>query len=138
MAIRLHRNHRGLRRSRERTELFDTAQAYAVGFAQSTVNGSRLGNSHFGTANQGRNVRRIGIAVTYETVLAAGLVDCCLEHPSFDPYITKLPFDSSSDPGAAVAMSHTEQARVRDVPSPIEKLEMASCNGQSIHLSQLS
>jgi len=68
MAIRLQRNHRGLRRSRKRPELFDTAEANPVGFAESAIDGSCFGDAHLGTANQRRNIRWIGVAVANETL----------------------------------------------------------------------
>jgi len=68
MAIRLQRNRRGLRWSRKRPELFDTAEADSVGFSESAIDGSCFGDAHLGTANQGRNVRGIGVAVANETL----------------------------------------------------------------------
>ena len=115
-------------RSGERRELLNTAEPDSIGFSESSVDGSGFGDTHFGATDEGRRVRGIGVAIPDESTLTAGLVNYCLKHPAFDPWITELLFDNCSDPGAAVTLSHTEQTRVRDVPSPIQELEMAGIN----------
>jgi hypothetical protein len=125
-------------RRRKRPEFFDAAQANPVGFAEGSIHGARLGNAHLGATDQGRHVGRVGVAVADKAFRMRALVNCRFENPAFDRYITKVLFDSCSDPGAAVAPSHAEQTRVCDVPSPVEKLEMAGRHGQAIHVSQLS
>jgi hypothetical protein len=128
MTNRTRRGREGHLRSGERPELFDTAEADSISLSEGPVNCPRLGNPHFGATDEGRRVRGIGITVTYESVLATGPIDCCLEHPAFNPWVTELLLDHRSDSGTAVALSHTEEAGMRDVPSSIQELQMAGAN----------
>src|ERR1022692_1761816 len=54
-------------RTRIRSHLLNRADADAIRLAQSTIDGSGFGDPHLGTANQQRNIGRIGIAVAHET-----------------------------------------------------------------------
>src|SRR6202035_5322343 len=60
----------------EGADLFYRADADSVGFAQGTVDGTSFGHAHFGTVNQGRNVRRIGITIANESLAITGLKNC--------------------------------------------------------------
>ena len=51
----------------ERADLFDRADADAVGLAQGSVDRSSLGHPHFGTVDQGRDVGRVGIPKANES-----------------------------------------------------------------------
>jgi DNA-binding transcriptional ArsR family regulator len=54
-------------RPREPTQFLDRAQADAIGFAKGAVNCPCLGHTHFGAADQRRDVRWVGIAETEKT-----------------------------------------------------------------------
>src|SRR2546422_7751848 len=56
------------------TNLLDRADAYAIGLAQSSVDCSGLRDTHFGAVDQGRDIRRIGVAVAHETSAIAGSI----------------------------------------------------------------
>jgi hypothetical protein len=101
---------KGHLRSGERPELFDAAEPDSVGFAESSIDGSSLGDSHFATTDQGRCIGGIGIAVTDESLRAVRLEDRCAEDPAFDSWITQLLLDNCSDSSAAVALSYAEEA----------------------------
>jgi hypothetical protein len=47
-------------------EFFDRAEADTIGLAESTVDGARLSDSHFGTVNQGRDIGRVGVPISNE------------------------------------------------------------------------
>jgi hypothetical protein len=72
-------------------ELFDRADADAVGLAQGPVNRSGLGHAHLGAADQGRDIRRVGVAVADKTFAIPGFKDRGFECPSFCGRIGELP-----------------------------------------------
>jgi hypothetical protein len=50
-----------------RRELFERAQANAVGLAQGAIDGAGFGHAHFGVVeDQGRNIAGMGVAVAHE------------------------------------------------------------------------
>ena len=55
-------------RGREPTEFLDRAEADAVGFAESAIDGPGFGDAHFGAADKRRDVGRIGIAIADESL----------------------------------------------------------------------
>jgi hypothetical protein len=75
--------------SRERSQLFDTAEADSVSFSKSAVDGSSFGDSHFGAADKGRDIEGIGIPVTDETLRSRFPIDGRFENPAARIGITK-------------------------------------------------
>jgi hypothetical protein len=50
------------------TDLLERANAYSIGFAKSAIYGASLGNTHLSAMQEYRDIRRISIPVTNETV----------------------------------------------------------------------
>src|SRR5205823_11771323 len=69
-------------RSGQHADLFHRADPNAVGLPQSAVDGAGLGHTHFGTANERRDVRRIGVAVAYESAASTRSKHCGFKCPS--------------------------------------------------------
>ena len=76
------RRGQGHLRSGERPKLFDAAEADSISLSEGSVDGSRLGDAHFGAADQGRRVRGISITVANKPLRTAGLKNCCAEDPA--------------------------------------------------------
>jgi hypothetical protein len=72
----------GLRRTRQPSELFDRAEADAIGFPQCAVNGTSFGDTHLGTTDEWRDVRRIGIPVAHKTSGRPRFVDYGSKNPA--------------------------------------------------------
>jgi len=54
-------------RTRKRSDLLDRADADAVGLPQGSVDSSSFGDAHFGAADEGGDIGRVGVAVSDET-----------------------------------------------------------------------
>src|SRR5216684_3579725 len=117
----MRRGRQGLWRSRKRPELFDTAEAYPVGFAESSIDGSCFGDAHLGTANQRGNVRRIGVAVAYKTPRGARFVDCSPKNPSISGRIRLSLLQSGTDSQTALTQSYAKEARMGNVPIAVNE-----------------
>src|SRR5271155_18420 len=89
MAIRMRRGGEGHLRCRERSELFDTAEPDSVSFSEGPVNGSRFGDTHFGSPHEGRRVRWIGIAVADKAPRICTFVDDSSKYPAIGCGIRK-------------------------------------------------
>src|SRR3989442_677730 len=70
-----------LRWLRERTELLDRADADTICLAQGAIHSSGFRNSEFSPLHEGRDVRRIGIAITYEPPAGSCLINSGFESP---------------------------------------------------------
>jgi hypothetical protein len=57
-------------RSRNPAELLDRTEPDAIGLAERTIDGAGFGDAHLGAVDHGRDVGRIGIAVTDEAARA--------------------------------------------------------------------
>ena len=104
----MRRGREGLLRSRERPELFDTAEAYPVSFSESPVDGSRLGDTHFGTTDQQGRIKWIGITLANKPLRAAGLENCCTEDPAAGERIGLSLLQGSPDSKASRAKGYSE------------------------------
>jgi len=109
---------------RERSELFDRAQADSVGFAEGAIDGPGLGDAHLGPADQRRDVRRIGVAIPDETARARSLVNDRFEDPASHCRVGISLDQSGLYAGAMAALGNSKQARVRDIPTAIQKLNI--------------
>src|SRR5277367_966339 len=128
----MRRGGEGLLRCRERSELFDTAEADAVSFSEGPVNGSRFGNTHFGAPHHGRNVRRIGIAVADEALGEAALIDDGFEDPPTDRQIGELILYHRLDSATAFPGSKLQEPRVGHIPSTLQQLKITRRYGERI------
>jgi hypothetical protein len=95
-------------RSGERTEFFDTAKSDSVGLSKSSVDGPRLGNTHFGTTDQQGRIEWIGITVANKPLRAAGLENCCTEDPAAGERIGLSLLQGSPDSKASRAKGYSE------------------------------
>jgi hypothetical protein len=125
MTVRMRPGRDGHLRSGERTEFFDTAKSDSVGLSKSSVDGPRLGNTHFGATNEGRRVGGIGITVTDEPLRAAGLENYCAEDPAASQRVGLSLLQDGPDPETSRSKSYSEQTRVRHVPFPIDARNLA-------------
>src|ERR1039458_268422 len=73
---------RGCGRVGEGTYFLDGADADAIGLAQSSVDSTSFGNTHFGTLDKEGHIGGIGITVTNKTFALRRLVHGGLERPS--------------------------------------------------------
>jgi hypothetical protein len=83
---------------RERSKLFDRAQADSIGFAEGAIDCAGLRHAHLGPADQRRYVGRISVAIAYKAARARRLVDSRLEDPAAPGGITETLFNDRSDP----------------------------------------
>jgi len=127
-----------LLRSRERPEFFDTAEADSVGFSESPVDGSRLGDTHLGAADQGRRVGGIGVAITDESLRAAGLENCCAEDPAARKGVGLAFLQDGPDSKASRAKSYSKETRVRHVPLSIDTQNLALREGKAMGSRQVT
>ena len=91
------------RRTRRPPEFFDRAEADAIGLAEGAVDGAGLGDAHFGSVDQGRDVGRISIAISDEALRSRSCVDRRLENPTAYYWITKLTHLLDTDAGTLTA-----------------------------------
>ena len=137
MTIRTRPGREGHLRSGERTELFDTAKADSISLSESPVDGSRLGNAHFGAADQRRRVGGIGIAVTDKAARARSLENGRLEDPAACGRV-RMSFDQRRlNAAASVTPSNPEEARVRHIPFAAKKLKVSACDREGMLARQL-
>lgn len=85
---------------RDVAEFFDRTQADAVGFAQGATDGPGFRNAHFCPADEWRNVRRVGIAVTDKAFGAGRCICRGLEDPSIGAAFRQPTINRSSDSSA--------------------------------------
>src|SRR5208282_6855603 len=78
-----------LGRIRTCSDLLGRADADAVGLAQRSIDCPSLGYPHFGSADQRRDIGRIGVTVTDKARGALGGKDRCLEDEAICPRITE-------------------------------------------------
>jgi hypothetical protein len=69
----------GLRGLGQRTDLLDRADPDSISFAESAIDSASLGHAHFGAMNKERDIGRVGVAVTNESLACARFVDGSLE-----------------------------------------------------------
>jgi hypothetical protein len=63
-------------------ELFERAQANAVGLAQGSIDGAGFGHAHFGIVeNQRRNIAGMGVAKAHEAAAPGRFIDNSFEDP---------------------------------------------------------
>jgi hypothetical protein len=116
---------RGLDEGTAGAELFDRAQTDAVGLAQGAIDGSSLGDAHLGTADQGRDVRGIGVSIADEAFRVRTLVDSCFKHPAASRWIRQCLLDCRSNSKTSAAFRDAEQSCMRHVPTALQELEVA-------------
>jgi hypothetical protein len=103
MAIGMRRGRRELLRSGERPELFDTTEPDSVSFSKSPVDGSGLGHTHLGAADEGGSIPRRSVAVSDEAARAESLLDGSPEDPTIGSGIGKTVENVYSNAGTATA-----------------------------------
>jgi hypothetical protein len=134
----MRRGREGPLRSRERPELLNTAEPDSVGFSESPVDGSRLGDTHLGAADQGRRVGRIGIAVTNETFRARRFENCRAEDPAARDRIGLSFLQDGPDSKASRAKSYSKETRVRHVPLSVDTQNLALREGKTMGSRQVT
>jgi len=92
-------------RARGPAKFFDRTEANAVGLAESAVDGTGFSDAHFGAADQGGDVGRIGIAIADEAARLGRLVYNCSENPPVGSCVTQLPHPEHSYSAAAITVS---------------------------------
>src|SRR5437667_7041210 len=107
------------------TNLLDRADAYAIGLAQSSVDCSGLRDTHFGAVDQGRDIRRIGVAVAHETSAIAGFKDCGSECPSFCSRIGEFPKALHIYSRTFPSLSNSQETRMAYIPAFIQVKHVA-------------
>jgi len=93
----------GINRSRGTPDFFDRAEANAVGLAECAVDGSGLGDSHFGAANDYGYVRRICIAEAHESFGLCSFENGRCEDPASARRIAKFLEGFNLNAGAALS-----------------------------------
>src|ERR1700723_1530825 len=93
----MRRGREGRLRSRERSQLFDTAEPNAISFSQSAIDSSRLGDAHFGTPYEWRRIRGIGISVSHKTSGISFFVNDGSKYPAIRSRITESLLQKSLD-----------------------------------------
>src|SRR5713101_7131945 len=131
MAIRLQRNRRGLRRSRERTELFEAAQANAVRFAESAIDGSCFGDAHLGAANQRRNIGGISISIANEAFRPRRLIHRGSEDPTTCHRVRKIWHQLAAYSSAMKTVGQSYQSAVCHIPRAVKEPDLAQANGKA-------
>jgi hypothetical protein len=71
------------------SQLFDGTESDSVGLAQGAIDGPCLRDTHFGPADQRRNVRGIGISVADKAFRAWRFVNGRLENPATVLWVTQ-------------------------------------------------
>jgi hypothetical protein len=94
-------------RSGERPELFDTTESDSVGFSESAVDGSRLGDSHLGAADQGRRVKGTGVSVTDEAFGVRSMINRRFEDPVISERVGRILLKSRVYTCATLATSQS-------------------------------
>jgi hypothetical protein len=108
-----------LLRSRKRTELFNRAEPDSIGFSESPVDGSGLGNAHFGSTDERRRVRRVGIAIADEATGSWRFVYCGPKNPTVGRRIRQSTDKSGSNATAVLGSSYSQQAGVCYIPPAV-------------------
>jgi hypothetical protein len=109
----------------EMPKFFNRTETNPIGLAQGPVDGASLCDSHFGAADQGRSVRRIGISVTNETLRRGALEDSCLEDPATGSDIRKTFLKDRLDPTTTSPGSKLQEPGVGHIPSTLQELQIA-------------
>jgi hypothetical protein len=131
-------NRRGLlgirrwRRRRKGSKLFDRAQADTISLAEGAIDSACLSHTHLCTADERRDVRGIGIAVSHKPARARRLVDSRLEDPAAPGGITKTLFNDRFDSKAAAVFCYAQEACMSDIPPAIKEAEFSSCHIQQV------
>src|SRR5208283_3841918 len=99
----MRRGGEGFLRCRERSELFDTTEPDSVSFSEGPVNGSRFGDTHLGSTDEGRSVGRIGVAVTDEAPRVGPLINDSSKYPAIgsgirEPFLQGCPNSPAFSP----------------------------------------
>ena len=128
---------RDLRRGNKGSELFDGAEADSIGLAERSVNCSGLGHAHFSAADKRGNIRGVRISVSDESVTARRLVHCCFEDPSISLRVGEVNDGVRAYSRTPSTRRKTDQTLVSNVPRPIQKLQVASSNGESVSSYEL-
>src|SRR6266566_2833031 len=110
----------------KRPDLLDRADPDAIGLAQGPVDCSGFGNAHLGATYQGRDIGGIGIAVANEAVAFCRLEDSSPKCPPTGGCRGKFGYGFYIDARTALSSSQTYQACVSDIPTIIQKDEIAS------------
>jgi hypothetical protein len=85
-----------------RSDLLDRADADSIRFAQCTIYCASFRDTHLGTINEWRDVRRIGVAIAHKPFARRGFVDRCFERPSVYRCVTELVYRPDADSSASV------------------------------------
>jgi hypothetical protein len=116
-----------------RSDLLDRANPDAIGLAQSTIDGSSFGYSHFGAPNQQRNIGRIGIAVAHETGGVLGWIYRRLEDETIGRGITQRIDGFDVDTAASLATRQPNKSGMGHEPA-ILKLDHISTRERKAEL----
>jgi hypothetical protein len=96
------------RRSRRPPEFLDRAEADAVGFAESTVDGAGLSHTHLGAANKWRDIRGVSIAIANEAPRSGGLIDGGPKNPTAGRRVGQATLNDCVDPGTPSPLSYPQ------------------------------
>src|ERR1039458_4763591 len=116
----------GLWRLGEGPDLLNRTDADAVGFAESAVDGTRLGDSHLSALDEVRDIGGIGITVTNEPATASRSVDSSSERIASICLIAQLTNWLDLHSRAVATLGQTDQTSVGHVPTTTEKTEVAA------------
>jgi len=117
---------------RSPAELLHGAEADTVGFAESAIDGTSLGDTQFGAMDERGDIRRIRIPITNKPSRHGGFVDDSFEHPSVCSGFAQSGLNACADSKAVSTQRYTKQAAMRYVPPATQKLDITSSYQQSI------
>ncbi len=111
---------------RKRPDFLDRADADAVGFAQSAIDGPGFRHTHLSTVDQRRDIGRISIAVANEPATTSGFVNSSSEGVATGHLIGKVTNWLDLHSGAAATLGKADQTSVGHVPTTAHKKEVTA------------
>src|SRR5208337_4174457 len=105
------------------SDLLDRADTDTVGLAQGAIDRPSFGYAHFGSADERRNIGRIGVTVANKAGGALRRIGRCLEDKPIRRRITERIDDLNMDAAASLATRKPEEAGVCNVPATVNKLQ---------------
>jgi hypothetical protein len=113
---------------RKRSDLLDRAEADAVGLPKGSIDGTGLRDSHFGTADKGGDIRRIGVTVAHEALASFRPEYGRLKSEPAGGCVGKLLDELNAHTGAAIASCYAEKTSICYVPVRLQENQIAGRN----------
>ena len=110
---------------------FDRAAGFGLKYT------GAFGDTHLGAVDQGGDIGGIGIAVAHETLAGSRSVSCCLEGPSSNGRVGEHLNGFDMDSCASIPASQPQEARMGDVPAPIQIKQISRRDRQGVEINQL-